>query len=683
MEGSISLPDQVSPHSEQRTEKPGPPPPRVVLEGLHPRVDEGRFPVKRIVGDKLRVTVDMFADGHDHLAGSLLFRHQDEPESMRVKLKEGTNDLWIGEFRLEKEGRYLYTVEGWVDAYSTWEADTVAKHEAGQDISVELLAGSHLVEETASRLGDENQELLLGWARVLDDESTPPSRRLRMAREGGLGALMASHPDPSGITRHANELQVVVDRERAAFSAWYEFFPRSCSGDPTVHGTLEDCMERLEYVADMGFDVVYLPPVHPIGRTHRKGPNNAPAAGPGDPGSPWAIGSEEGGHSALHPSLGTLDDFRAFVRRAEELGMETALDLAFQCSPDHPWVTEHPEWFRRRADGSIQYAENPPKKYQDIYPLDFETQDWVALWHALEEVVTFWVEKGIRIFRVDNPHTKPFAFWEWLIGRVKVLHPDVLFLSEAFTRPKKMHRLAKVGFSQSYTYFTWRNTKEELSRFLTSLFVADGREYLRPNLWPNTPDILNEYLQVGGRPAFLIRLTLAAMAGASYGIYGPPFELCEGTPREPGSEEYLDSEKYQIRAWDLGHPDSLRPYIRRINRIRRANPALQQNVNFQLLEVENAKLFGFLKKTDDGSDVVIVIVNLDPHYTHSGWVHLPLKELGLDPDQSFQVHDLITDARYLWSGSPNFVAIDPQSAPAHILKLRRRIRTERDFEYFV
>ncbi len=658
-------------------------PPRVILEALRPQVDEGRFPVKRIVGETLRVAVDMFADGHDHLGGMLLFRHEDEAEFNRVQLKEGPNDLWTGEFRLEREGRYRYTVEGWVDAFSTWEADTVTKHEAGQDVSVELVAGSHLVEETASRLEMNDRDLLLRWARVLDDESAPPSRRLQMAREGELEALMASHPDPSRITSYGSELQVVVDRERAGFSAWYEFFPRSCTRDPAVRGTLKDCKDRLEYVASMGFDVVYLPPVHPIGRTHRKGPNNAPVAGPADPGSPWAIGSEEGGHTALHPSLGSLDDFRTFVRQARELGMETALDLAFQCSPDHPWVTEHPEWFRHRPDGSIQYAENPPKKYQDIYPLDFETREWVALWHALEEVVIFWIEQGIRIFRVDNPHTKPFAFWEWLIGRVKSLHPDVLFLSEAFTRPKKMHRLAKLGFSQSYTYFTWRNTKEELTTFLTDLYVGEGREYFRPNLWPNTPDILNEYLQVGGRPAFLVRLTLAAMAGANYGIYGPCFELCESEPREPGSEEYLDSEKYQVRAWDLDHPDSLYPYIRRINRIRRANPALQESFNLQLLEVENDKLLGFLKKSGDGSDVVMVILNLDPLYTHSGWVHLPLKELGLEPGQSFQVHDLMTDARYLWTGSPNFVAIDPQAIPAHILKLRRRIRTERDFEYFV
>ncbi len=647
-------------------------------------VDGGRFPVKRTVGETVRVEVDMFADGHDHLAGVLLFRPEATQEWERAPLEELPNDRWVGEFKVEREGSYFYTVEGWLDPFATWRADTEKKVEAGQAIAVEMEAGALLVTAAAERaVNDEDRTLLLAWAEVLKDPGMEPEQRFGMTQGSELDDLMARHPDRSTAAAHGQELEVLVDRKRAGFSAWYEFFPRSCTDDPARHGTFDDCLQRLEYVAGMGFDVVYLPPVHPIGQAHRKGPNNAPAAGPDDPGSPWAIGSREGGHTSIHPSLGTLEDFDAFLLRTRELGMEVALDLAYQCSPDHPWVGEHPEWFRRRPDGSIQYAENPPKKYQDIYPLDFETREWRSLWEALAQVAEFWIRRGVKIFRVDNPHTKPFGFWEWMIRRLKEGHPDVLFLSEAFTRPRKMHRLAKLGFTQSYTYFTWRNSKEELEEYFTHLFMEKGREYFRPNLWPNTPDILNEYLQVGGRPAFLIRVTLAATAAASYGIYGPPFELVEREPREPGSEEYLDSEKYEIRSWDLDHPESLGPYIARLNRIRRQNPALQQNFNFRLLETGNEKLLGFLKATEDGSNVILVIVNLDPDYAHTGWVHLPLEDLELDPHQSYQVHDLMTDARFLWSGSPNYVALDPASAPAHIFKLRRRIRTERDFEYFV
>lgn len=656
---------------------------RVVLERLLPQVDGGRFPIKRTMGEAVQVEVDIFADGHDHLAGVLLFRSEAAPEWERTPLEEMPNDRWVGEFIVDKEGHYFYTVEGWVDSFSTWRADTEKKEEAGQAIAVEMEMGASLVVEAADRADDEERTLLLAWAEVLKDPGMEPEQRFRMTKDSELEELMARYPDRSTAKAYGQELKVLVERERARFSAWYEFFPRSCTDDPARHGTFPDCLRRLEYVAGMGFDVVYLPPIHPIGQSHRKGPNNAPEAETGDPGSPWAIGSRDGGHTEIHPSLGSPEDFRTFLERARELGMEVALDLAFQCSPDHPWVREHPEWFRHRPDGSIQYAENPPKKYQDIYPLDFETREWKSLWTALAEVAEFWIRQGVRIFRVDNPHTKPFSFWEWLIGELKERYPDVLFLSEAFTRPKKMHRLAKLGFTQSYTYFTWRNSKEELEEYFTHLFLGEGREYFRPNLWPNTPDILNEYLQVGGRAAFLIRVTVAATAAASYGIYGPPFELCQGEAREPGSEEYLNSEKYEIRSWDLDHPDSLGPYISRLNRIRRDNPALQQNFNFRLLETGNEQLLGFLKATDDGSNVILVIVNLDPHLTHEGWVHLPLADLDLDPHQSYQVHDLMSGARFLWSGSPNYVALDPGSAPAHIFKLRRRIRTERDFEYFV
>jgi starch synthase (maltosyl-transferring) len=495
--------------------------------------------------------------------------------------------------------------------------------------------------------------------------------------------MMRTHADRSLATIYDKELRVVVDRERACFSTWYEMFPRSCATEPGRHGTFKDCEARLPYVAAMGFDILYLPPVHPIGSTHRKGRNNATVAGPDDPGSPWGIGSEAGGHTAVHPALGTLDDFRRFAAKAREYDLEIALDIAFQCSPDHPYVLQHPEWFRQRPDGTVQYAENPPKKYQDIYPLDFETDQWQSLWGELKRVVLFWIEQGVRIFRVDNPHTKPLRFWAWLIDEVKRDYPTAIFLAEAFTRPKVMYYLAKCGFTQSYTYFAWRNTKEELTQYFTTLTQTEVREFFGPNLWPNTPDILTEYLQLGGRPAFMTRLVLAATLGASYGIYGPAFELCENRPREPGSEEYLNSEKYEIKAWDLDRPDSLKEFIARVNHIRRENPALQRNQNLRFHSVSNDQLICYSKHTEDHSNVILVVVNLDPHHTQSGWVELSTESLGLPLDGQYQVHDLLGDGRYLWHGQRNFVELNPNIVPAHIFRLRRRVRSERDFEYYL
>jgi starch synthase (maltosyl-transferring) len=433
----------------------------------------------------------------------------------------------------------------------------------------------------------------------------------------------------------------------------------------------------------MGFDVLYLPPIHPIGHTQRKGPNNTPGAGEEGPGSPWAIGAEEGGHEAIHPELGTVEDFVELVRRARERGIEVAIDLAFQCSPDHPWVAEHPQWFRQRPDGTVQFAENPPKRYEDIFPLDFETDDWKALWAELERIVLLWIERGVRVFRVDNPHTKPIRLWEWLISRVKERHPEVLFLAEAFTRPKVMARLAKVGFSQSYTYFTWRNTKRELEQYLTELTRTELRDHFRPNFWPNTPDILPEVLQTGGRPAFVARLVLAATLSSNYGIYGPAFELLESRPREPFSEEYLDSEKYQIRRWDIDRPDSLRELIARVNRIRRGSPALQQTADLTFVPVDNEWLIAYVKTDRRAGDTVLVVVNLDPHHRHAGWLHLDPAGVGAEADRMFQVHDLLSEARFLWSGSRSYVELDPQVMPAHLFKIRRRVRTEYDFDYFM
>jgi starch synthase (maltosyl-transferring) len=502
------------------------------------------------------------------------------------------------------------------------------------------------------------------------------------ALAGDLPQLMERYADKSSAVSYARELQVTVDPELASFSSWYELFPRS-AGDPAQHGTFRDVEKRLPDIAEMGFNVLYLPPIHPIGRTHRKGANNSTKAGPDEPGSPWAIGSEEGGHKSINPRLGTMEDFQHLLGAADKHGMQVALDIAFQCSPDHPYTREHPEWFKHRPDGTIQYAENPPKKYEDIFPFDFETEHWRELWDELLSIVLFWIDQGVSVFRVDNPHTKPFPFWEWLIGEVKREHPDVILLAEAFTRPKVMYRLAKLGFTQSYTYFAWRNTASELVQYFTELSQPPIREYFRPNLWPNTPDILTEYLQSGGRPAFAARLILAATLGASYGIYGPAFELCEARARDAGSEEYLDSEKYQIRKWDYNSPDSLRELITLVNKVRIENPALHSDRGLRFHPTENEQLIAYTKTTPDLADVVLTVVNVDPHHTQAGMITLPLEDLGIRRDRGFQAHELLSGARYLWNGPRNYVEINPHSIPAQIFRFRRRLRSEHDFEYFL
>jgi starch synthase (maltosyl-transferring) len=653
---------------------------RVVIEGVQPQIDDGRFPVKRVRGEAIVVQADVFADGHDLLACELRYRPDGTEAWTDLPMEALPNDRWRAAFAVSELGRYRYTIRGWVDRFATWRQDVAAKLEALQDVSADMMVGAELVEQAARRArGPDGTELRM-WAKRLRENGPEAAGA---ALDDGLAELVAAHPDRRLATTFPRELEVVVDPELAGFSTWYELFPRSASPDPGRPGTLSDVVGRLPSVAAMGFDVLYLPPIHPIGRSHRKGPNNSERSRPGDPGSPWAIGSEDGGHTAIDPSLGTFKDFDRLVKESRKAGIEVALDLAFQCSPDHPWVREHPEWFRHRPDGSIQHAENPPKKYQDIFPLDFETEDWRALWEELRGVVEFWIGHGVRIFRVDNPHTKPFAFWEWLITELKSERPDLIFLSEAFTRPKVMTRLAKLGFTQSYTYFTWRTSKWELTEYFTELTRTQVAEYFRPHLWPNTPDILTEQLQRGGRPAFVQRLVLAATLGANYGIYGPPFELMEHRPLREGSEEYLASEKYEIRHWDVSRRDSLTELIARVNRIRRENPALQTDRTLRFHDVDNGALIAYSKRAADGGNVILVVVNLDPHHVQAGWVHLPLQELGIEPGRPFQVHDLLTDARYQWQGEGNFVELDPQVVPAHILRVRQRLRTEADFEYFL
>jgi starch synthase (maltosyl-transferring) len=659
---------------------------RAVVDAVLPVVDGGRFPVKRIAGETVRIEAHCFTDGHDKLRAVLSWQAVDDAKAYEVDMTAQVNDVWTAEFTPPAPGRYRYTVTAWVDHFESWRRELERRDEEN-DIRVALKTGAGIIEETAQRAGADDGRVLSNWAKLLretaDDQSHHPD----------VAAMKAMALDParaSIVARYAGRnfassatLELVADRKRAQFSSWYELFPRSAAAEPDRHGTFRDVEQRLPYVAQMGFDVLYLPPIHPIGRINRKGANNALSSTPEDVGSPWAIGSTEGGHKNILPQLGSLDDFKGLVKKAREYGIEIALDIAFQCAPDHPYIGAHPEWFKHRPDGSVQYAENPPKKYQDIYPFDFESENWRGLWDELKSVLDFWIAQGVSIFRVDNPHTKSFAFWEWVIDEIKRVHPDVIFLAEAFTRPKVMHRLAKVGFTQSYTYFTWRNTKQELTDYFTELNQEPGREYFRPNVWPNTPDILHEALQSGLRPVFASRLVLAATLSANYGIYGPAYELMESAPREPGSEEYRDSEKYQLRHWPLDRPDSLWPLIARINRIRRNNTALQSDHGLSFCPVDNDRLIAYVKSDAAADNIVLTVVNLDPYNTQSGWIDLDLNRLKIDADQPYQVHDLLSDQRYQWRGRHNYVLLDPQRMPAHLFRLRRHVRSEQDFDYFL
>jgi len=651
---------------------------RVVIESVTPEIDSGQFPAKRTIGERVTVEADVFADGHDALACVLRWRHESSQLWSDVPMVPVVNDRWRGEFMVSELGRYYYTIQGWVDAFETWSRQFAKRVEAGQDITLELEVAAGMIEAAAPRADGSDSNRLMAYAAAIRKGAASASSALA----GDLPQLMGRYADKSSAVSYGRELQVTVDPELASFSSWYEMFPRS-AGNPAQHGTFRDVEKRLPDIASMGFNVLYLPPIHPIGRTHRKGANNSTKAGPDEPGSPWAIGSEEGGHKSINPRLGTMEDFQHLLGAADKQGMQVALDIAFQCSPDHPYTREHPEWFKHRPDGTIQYAENPPKKYEDIFPFDFETEHWRELWDELLSIVLFWIDQGVTVFRVDNPHTKPFPFWEWLIGEVKREHPDVILLAEAFTRPKVMYRLAKLGFTQSYTYFAWRNTASELVQYFTELSQPPIREFFRPNLWPNTPDILTEYLQSGGRPAFAARLILAATLGASYGIYGPAFELCEARPREAGSEEYLDSEKYQIRRWDYNSPDSLRELITLVNKVRIENPALHSDRGLRFHPTENEQLIAYTKTTPDLADVVLTVVNVDPHHTQAGMITLPLEDLGIRRDRGFQAHELLSGARYLWNGPRNYVEINPHSIPAQIFRFRRRLRSEHDFEYFL
>lgn len=654
---------------------------RVVIEKVTPEIDCGRFPIKRVAGETVTVRADVFSDGHDVVSATLLYRREGEDEWREILMTPLGNDCWEAGFIVPELGIYHYMVSGRIDHFATWKHDLKKKFYAGENLAADRLIGAELIDNAAGRASGEErkrlQELALQIRAAADDEGA-----LLLVHNEDLARLMGACAGSGATTAFGKILEVVVERREALFSAWYELFPRSCCGENGVHGTFRECEKLLPPIAATGFDVVYFPPIHPIGRTNRKGKDNAPVAGVEDPGSPWAIGSVDGGHKAIHPELGTLEDFARFIARAKELGLQVAIDIAFQCSPDHPYVREHPGWFRWRPDGTVQYAENPPKKYEDIIPFDFECKEWRSLWEELLSVILFWIDRGVIIFRVDNPHTKPFLFWEWLIREVRREHPDTIFLAEAFTRPKVMYRLAKLGFSQSYTYFSWRNSRLELEQYMMELTRNDVREFFRPNFWPNTPDILPEFLQYGGAPAFIIRFLLAATLSASYGIYAPPFELFIADAL-PGREEYLHSEKYEIRCWDWDDPRNMRELISRVNRIRRENPALQTTWNVRFCETDNENIICYLKSSADRANLLLVVVSLDPFNSQEGSVSVPLEELGISAGPPYLVHDLLTDEKYIWHDERNRVALNIHAMPAKICRLKLRLRRENDFDYYL
>jgi len=673
---------------------------RVVIEEVTPQVDCGRYPVYRIEGDRVTVSAAIFGDGHDMLSARLLYRQKAEGNWHFVPMIPVGNDLWTGHFLADKLGLWQFTVLGWMDHFETWMRDLRKRLEAqptaanptlpAQDIPLALRTGADLLQHMAKRARGADAAKLTEIVTSLRSMADQNAATYEYPLSDEIHALVARYPDLAFATRHEPDMPLWINRKRARFSSWYELFPRSASPIPGQHGTFRDVEAQLPEIAAMGFDVLYMPPIHPIGTAFRKGKNNSTTALEGDVGSPWAIGAKrtqtnEGGHKAILPELGTMADFDHLVTAAKAVHMEIALDIAFQCSPEHPWVSEHPAWFIARPDGSIQYAENPPKKYQDIYPLNFESNDWRSLWDELKSVFEFWIQHGVKIFRVDNPHTKALPFWEWCIGSVREEHPDVIWLAEAFTRPHVMYSLAKAGFTQSYTYFTWRTTKPELQTYLEELTKPPVSDFFQPNFWPNTPDILHQSLQDGGRPAFMQRLILATTLTANYGIYGPAYELGENAPTKPTtgkteSEEYLDSEKYEIRQRDRNQPHSLVPLITILNHIRRTNPALQSNGSLIFHPVDNSNILCYSKTAQDavnvthdgGDNTILVAINLDPINEQGGWIDLDLKALKIPYDQTFIVEDLLTGIRYTWKDRSNYVALRPAVQPAHIFRITRQ-----------
>lgn len=635
---------------------------RVIIENVQPLVDGGLYPAKRTVGERVDVTAAIFGDGHDHIRAEVLYKKKEATKWERVELTPTFNDEWKASFYVPEKGIYVYTIQAWVDHFDTWYDGFKKKANAKVDVKVELMEGAILLRT----LGESNKDLI-SIARKLED-----TQRYQAAIDYILGAEFANvvHENPlrENETKLNLEISIQVEHTKANYSAWYEFFPRSAALESGKHGTFQDCIRLLPRIAAMGFDVLYFPPIHPIGKINRKGKNNNVRSLPGEPGSPWAIGSDEGGHKSILPALGTLEDFKKLIAESKKLGIDVAMDIAFQCAPDHPYVQEHPEWFKQRPDGSIQYAENPPKKYQDIYPFNFESDNWKALWEELRSVFFFWMEQGVTIFRIDNPHTKPIPFWHWVIAEVQKQNPDVIFLSEAFTRPKVMASLAKVGFTQSYTYFTWRVSKQELIEYVNDLVYGPSRNYFRPNFWPNTPDILPYHLQNQGENSFILRYALAATLSSNYGVYGPSYEFYENTPIE-GREEYFNSEKYELRNYDWKRTNRMTDIMSLLNKIRKENAALQSTWNVQFCPIENSQIIAFLKATDDLSNIILVVANLDTNRGQSGYIQLPKERLKLTDKVNIKLHDLITDEHYTWTQDWNFVDLNPHKMPFHLFKL--------------
>lgn len=634
---------------------------RVIIENVQPQVDGGHYPVKSTIGELVNVTADIFGDGHDHIRAQVLYK-KESSESWTVReLKHQSNDNWSASFQVTEKGFYFFTIRAWVDHFETWYDGFKKKTEAGIDVKVELMEGAALLKKIGK--GDPYFQSL---AVALTDKNNYAGT-VEKVLSHAFEKIVHEHPLIEHETRFEKELKIIVEFKKANFSAWYELFPRSASLEGK-HGTFKDVIRLLPRIASMGFDVLYLPPIHPIGKVNRKGKNNTVRPAIGEPGSPWAIGSDEGGHKAIHAELGTLPDFKKLIAEAKKFNVDIAIDIAFQCAPDHPYVKEYPQWFKQRADGSIQYAENPPKKYQDIYPFNFETEDWKNLWEELKSVFEYWIDQGIKIFRVDNPHTKPIIFWQWVIAEINKKHEDIIFLSEAFTRPKIMASLGKIGFTQSYTYYTWRVTKEEIMGYMNELAHSGSRNYFRPNFWPNTPDILPFHLQHQGENEFILRLAMAATLSSTYGIYGPPYEFYDNIP-VPGREEYMDSEKYEIKKHDWKKTNRMTDIITILNRARKSHPALQSTWNLHFCNIEQPDLLAYLKATEDLSDIVLVVVNLDPNQRHSGYVQLPKARLGLHDRINVKLHDLITDEHYTWTQEWNYVEIDPYKMPFHLFKL--------------
>ena len=675
---------------------------RVVIEEINPQVDSGRHPVCRVVGDDVVVTAALFADGHDHVSARLVYRPVADKKWRFAPMAATSNDMFTGSFTVDVLGAWSFTVLGWVDHFDTWTSDLKKRLAAQQDpehpdpnaipqdIPLALRSGASLVMQASKRARGVHGRRLADFAKSLVQSAEASAPYYDDPLTDELHNLVALYPDLTLATRYQPEIPLRVERDRARFSSWYELFPRSASPITGQHGSFLDVKHQLPAISAMGFDVLYFPPIHPIGHAFRKGPNNSTTAQPGDHGSPWAIGDksvaslknkdDDGGHKSIHPELGTYEDFDNLVSATKTNGLEIALDIAFQCSPDHPWVTEHPTWFVIRPDGSIQYAENPPKKYQDIYPLNFESPDWRALWDELYSVFEFWIKRDVHIFRVDNPHTKALPFWEWCLGKLYENYPDTIFLAEAFTRPHVMYSLAKAGFTQSYTYFTWRTQKDELEEYLEEITKPPISDFFQPNFWPNTPDILHRSLQEGGRAAFMQRLILAGTMAANYGIYGPAYELSENAPAQPAagkteSEEYLDSEKYQIRQRDRNAPESLVPLITSLNQIRRDNEALHANLSLHFHNPQNEKIICYSKSTPNHDNVILTVVNLDAFYEQGSWIELDLEKLGLAYNQDFIVEDLLTGSKYNWHGGWNYVALKPDVLPAHIFRVVRDTQT--------